>query len=267
MSVRVPSPRRLRAARALGVVLAVAALTVPVRADEAPAPMGTEARAHFDAASAAFASKDYAAAARSLEAARRAEPHPDVLYALGQALRLNGNCAGAVDAYRDFLRSKPPEAEAELATRQLQRCRVELARSAPPPERTAPIRQRTPKAPSTTLAAPARKRASWVPFTLATSGSVLLLASAAMAAAAELRSSATGDASTLGAYRDARDDAELLRPLAIGGVVGGAALLLAAWGFAARTASTEPTQPRSERAGSHGVSFRWVAPLKLEAVW
>jgi hypothetical protein len=114
------------------------------------------ARAHLEAGLRHFEAADYAAAIREFEAGYRLEPHADFLYALGQAQRLGGKCRDAVSSYRAFLRSTPPEEEADLARSNLEKCEATLreedearqrATSASPPLRPPPQQASPPPPP------------------------------------------------------------------------------------------------------------------------
>ncbi len=80
---------------------------------------------------------DYASAARDFRAAYEIEAEGELLYALGQSLRLAGDCAGAIDAYQDFLITGPDPAQAGAAREKIDVCRHVLA-PLPPPQAAAP---------------------------------------------------------------------------------------------------------------------------------
>ena len=79
----------------------------------------------------------YAEAARAFRAAYEIAADPELLYALGQSLRLAGDCAGAIDAYQDFLITGPAAEQASAAREKIEVCRQVLA---PLPEPPAPVR-------------------------------------------------------------------------------------------------------------------------------
>lgn len=93
-----------------------------------------DAKAKLQEAQAAFKSEDYDAAAAAVEAAYIIEPNPMLLYPWAQAERSRGNCAAAVELYRRFLDSNPPEAAATPARENMERCEEQLAAEAPEPE-------------------------------------------------------------------------------------------------------------------------------------
>ena len=95
----------------------------------------------------------YAEAARDFRASYEIEPHPELLYALGQSLRLAGDCTGAIDAYQDFLITGPDDAQATAAREKIQACRQILwpepepePAPAPAPRIAEPIAQPAPPA-------------------------------------------------------------------------------------------------------------------------
>lgn len=71
----------------------------------------------------------YAEAAREFRAAHALAPDPEMLYALGQALRLSGDCAGAIEAYEAFLEGVQRPDQASAAREKIEFCRAQL-----PPE-------------------------------------------------------------------------------------------------------------------------------------
>lgn len=114
------------------------------------------------AALAEYQAGDYAAAARDFRASYDLDPDPELLYALGQALRLSGDCAGAIEAYSDFLIRLPDDAQASAAREKIQTCEAILAPPAPAkPAANPPRPAHRPIA--LPLAPPARpSRGSWL---------------------------------------------------------------------------------------------------------
>ncbi|HEU5058851.1 MAG TPA: hypothetical protein VFU21_20095 [Kofleriaceae bacterium] len=145
------------------ILLLLAAL-VGLSSAPAPADAGGErtARRLKRSALAHYRDGDYESAARDFRAAYEIEADPELLYALGQALRLAGDCAGAIDAYQDFLITDPDEQQAAAAREKIEVCRQVVApAAAPPPPR--PARRRAIARPLPAPAAPARRPArSWV---------------------------------------------------------------------------------------------------------
>ena len=78
-----------------------------------------------------YATQRYAEAIEELKAGYQLDPHPDFLYAIGQAERLRGDCKAATEAYRAYLRTEPPVLESTRAREQIERCEPQLAPSMP----------------------------------------------------------------------------------------------------------------------------------------
>lgn len=90
-----------------------------------------EAQAKFQEAQNAFAEEDFAAAAKAVEAAYLIEPKPMLLYPWAQAERSQGNCEAAVQLYRRFLDTNPPDQFVGPATENMNRCQEEIDAAAP----------------------------------------------------------------------------------------------------------------------------------------
>jgi tetratricopeptide (TPR) repeat protein len=86
------------------------------------------AEQHLRAGTAAFDRQEYDLAITELKASYAEIPNPSLLYALGQAYRMSGDCAQAVEAYRAFIASNPAEKQREAAVSNIERCE----KSAPP---------------------------------------------------------------------------------------------------------------------------------------
>jgi tetratricopeptide (TPR) repeat protein len=115
-------------ARAVIVSLALAAA--------APALAAPSAQELLDRGLRSYAVGKYADAIASFRAGYELEARPEFLYALGQALRMNGDCRAAIAAYKAFLRTTPHENAALGASQNVERCERELA-AAPQPAPTA----------------------------------------------------------------------------------------------------------------------------------
>jgi tetratricopeptide (TPR) repeat protein len=111
----------------LAAIAIAFALAAPAAALADPRPMVEEAHREFERGQDQFAEGDYAGAIASYEVGFAIDPHPDFLYARGQALRLSGDCAGAIEAYHGFLASSPPDTEAKVTRFNIARCERELA--------------------------------------------------------------------------------------------------------------------------------------------
>ena len=113
----------------------VAFLVAPARGE--PRPMVETARKELDRARALFDAGDYKGAIAALDAGFAIDPHPDFLYARGQAQRKIGDCPGAIASFRAFLASDPPVRAAEAARTNIERCQ-DAAPEPKPAESTGP---------------------------------------------------------------------------------------------------------------------------------
>jgi tetratricopeptide (TPR) repeat protein len=77
-----------------------------------------------------YARGEYARAADAFKAAYLAEPKPELLYAIGQALRLAGRCGEALEHYGQYLRTHPGPKQVISARENMKRC--ERAVASPP---------------------------------------------------------------------------------------------------------------------------------------
>jgi hypothetical protein len=127
--------KTVRPALLLLAILAVATSSVPPRAE---AGGDRSARRLRRSALAHYRDGDYADAARDFRAAYEIEAHAELLYALGQSLRLAGDCAGAIDAYQDFLVTGPEGEQASAAREKIEVCRQVLAPTTPAPASSTP---------------------------------------------------------------------------------------------------------------------------------
>jgi hypothetical protein len=137
--------------RPLASLVAAAALVAasPARAEDETPPQGSEKRAMDPAAERELErgeqlveAGDYSSAIASYEAGFAIDPHPLFLYFKGQAQRLNGDCAGAIQSYQGFLATSPSKKYLKAIRYNITRCEAELAagrgRDAPPPPRYRP---------------------------------------------------------------------------------------------------------------------------------
>lgn len=175
-----------------------------------------QARALSERARAAHARGDFARAIVAYRAAYAIAPSPGLLFNLGQAYRLAGDCAAAASYYRRYLAADGEPAARSLAATQLARVEVCVAAARPV---AAPVAVRA--------VAPAGGRGlRRAGLGLAGGGGVLVLASAALAfdahrAAAEVsRGYASGAAWPSLAAADARGRRS--SALATGAVITGA---------------------------------------------
>ena len=113
--------------RIILVIVLLLLAPAQARADRQARALKRAAMAHYNAGK-------FAEAAREFRAAHALAPDPELLYALGQSLRLAGDCAGAVAAYEEFLATSPPAKQAGAAREKVEACRSELAAQVPPPD-------------------------------------------------------------------------------------------------------------------------------------
>jgi len=198
-------------------VLFVMVLLGPVWAAAQPArtPPSERAKGHAAAAKRHFDAKQYDQAITELRAALRLDPKPGYLYALGQAQRLGGDCAGAIQSYDQFLNTLPPERQAENARENIARCEAELAaRPASQPAAGAPESQA-----AAVREAPPPRRAAWYTDVLgdALCGGGLVLAITGTAVWGAGRKAA-GKANSATSYDDYLANADGAAPMQRAGV-------------------------------------------------
>lgn len=122
----------------------------PAGAD-ARAAIPSPVRAHElrERATRAYDLQRYAEAAGLFASAYELDARPELLYAIGQAWRLGGDCVRAVRSYEAFLRSQPPARQVAITRAQIAACRAQRMPatqpasrphllSPPPPSRTVP---------------------------------------------------------------------------------------------------------------------------------
>jgi tetratricopeptide (TPR) repeat protein len=114
-------------------------------------PAGDEAQTRFDRGAALAAEQKYDEAAAEFRASYELRPRKESLFAWAQVLRLAGDCPGAVELYRKFLRSPElTQTQIEAAQLGIDRCETAPApKPVPPPPVAAP-----PPPPVTTVVAP-----------------------------------------------------------------------------------------------------------------
>jgi tetratricopeptide (TPR) repeat protein len=136
-----------------GVVLAAPGSPAPAQPDprlEAKR-LSASGQAHFDLG-------EYDAAIVDFKEAYRLFPSPGLLYNLGQAHRLKGDCGGALTMYRNYLRLEPDTVHREVVQKHIadmeacERSRKEAPEPATLPAPDAP--------PAQTLPAPRRRASS-----------------------------------------------------------------------------------------------------------
>jgi tetratricopeptide (TPR) repeat protein len=80
------------------------------------------AKPHVEAGVAAYGAGNYELAIREFHAAYAIDPHPTVLYAWAQSMRLGKRCADAIVLYRRYLATNPSEAQITAAQNGISRC-------------------------------------------------------------------------------------------------------------------------------------------------
>ena len=113
--------------------LLVALLFWSSRAEAEPRPVAAAAQTELDRARALFDAGDYTGSIAAIDAGFAIDPHPDFLYARGQAQRKLGDCTGAIASFRAFLASSPPERAAQAARTNIERCEAAAAAEPPAP--------------------------------------------------------------------------------------------------------------------------------------
>jgi tetratricopeptide (TPR) repeat protein len=111
--------------------LAAAALALVAAAPAARADDLAEARRHFEAGEAHYARGAWREAFASYEAAYRSAPLPDLLFNLGQCQRKLGDRERALELYRRFLESSPPQDKRHIVEELLRDLEAEPAPDAP----------------------------------------------------------------------------------------------------------------------------------------
>jgi tetratricopeptide (TPR) repeat protein len=107
-----------------------------------------QARGHFDAGQAHYERGDYAAAVQAFSEALRISKKPELLYNLAQAERLNGDCAAALQHYREFqtaARDAPADLSEKIA--EMERCVADAAKLDAGKEKSAPAAAALPPPP------------------------------------------------------------------------------------------------------------------------
>ena len=90
------------------------------------------AREHFDLGMRYSSEQRYDRAIAEFREAYARDPHPKILYTLGQVYRLANDCMRAIAAYTEFLQSNPASDLAQLTRDNMARCEATLQHSPPP---------------------------------------------------------------------------------------------------------------------------------------
>lgn len=181
------------------VPLPVIASVEPPAAPEVPPEItDAEARAHFSAGMKAWLADDLATAQRELEAAYAIDDAPVLLYAIGQLERLQGRCDRAREHFVAFLATDPPQAAAEDARANLERCGGAPTPEPPPPELVpAPIPDEPGPLPPP---APAPHRVDRVGLALTLVGSVVAAGGLGVFGASFAEQRRAGDAASIDGF-------------------------------------------------------------------
>lgn len=115
----------------ISVVIAVALMCELARADS---PMNPSAKEHLDKGLELYRTGDYDGATAAFRLGYAIDARPEFLYALAQAKRMSGDCHSAVGLYEQFLGTSPSELQADVARRNIERCKA----AEPPPEMQVP---------------------------------------------------------------------------------------------------------------------------------
>jgi len=236
-------------------VLLLVLHAAPVYADTptfTPPAKSAKAQARFRRAEKLFDGKRYDEAAVEFAAAYELDPDAKfLLFNLAVARRLAGKCEQAIDAYRDFLAAKPPDAQAKKAIAGIERCGGTVKPPEPavqePPPQPPPVEEKPPPpviqpAPPPGPAEPRRVvvHVPWYRDTLgdvlAGSGVVVGLVSTFFFAEAHSRASHSFTPSSVNDFLQSRTDAVSLQGLGvITGVVAGALLISGGVRYATRS--------------------------------
>lgn len=79
----------------------------------------------------AFAEGKYAEAIAAFRAANALQADPKLIYAIAQAQRMAGDCAGAIVSYEEFIKTNADEKLVEYSTANIARCKEQLASGKP----------------------------------------------------------------------------------------------------------------------------------------
>ncbi len=124
----------------------------------ARADRSTEARQHFEQATAHFAVGEFAEAATEYQIAYKLKPDPALLYNAAQSYRLANNPEKAIILYKNYLQLYPNEPNAEDVRRQIVKLKDALAASesakTSPPTGTTEPKQLPPGLPAEAAVAP-----------------------------------------------------------------------------------------------------------------
>ena len=201
--------------RALPILVCLA-LAGPALADDK-----SDAAARYEKGIELYTAKEYAKAIGELKAAYDLDARPEYLYALAQAVRLSGNCVGALPLYKEFLDKDPPPELAAPARDLVKLCEEAIK----PPEAPAPA---APAAPEKAPPPPDDRRAWWkdpIGGALVGTGSIALGVGVTFWILSSSSQKDAEDAETYQDYKDHIEKAQSRRTIAIASLVAGTALV------------------------------------------
>ena len=120
--------------RALIIAIACALTGSPAAADPAD-----DAKAHMQAAAAAYKEGRFEDTLLELNKAYALDPKPELHYSIGQVYIKLGRCDDAILAYESFLASKPSPERADLANQAIATCKAQQAAAPPPTPEVTPV--------------------------------------------------------------------------------------------------------------------------------
>ena len=245
-----------RAALALAAIAATLGTARGQGRDMAP-----EARAHLERGLRAYADREWDDAIEELRAGYQIDPHPDFLFPWAQALRLSGDCAGALPLYRRALAQASQEDRADIE-RLIAGCQAEVDRE-PPAAREPRARRSTRRVRLEPRSAETPERSPWYTDRLggglAIGGAIGLAAGTTFLVAARRAETDADSAATLDDFVAARDQADqrrLVGAVALGAGAGLAALAVLRYAWVARGSEREPTLVVTPTAGGAAIGVR-----------
>jgi tetratricopeptide (TPR) repeat protein len=224
----------------------LALLLVTFIARDARADATADAAAHAEAGKKAFADEHFAEAITEFRAANALRADPKLLYAIAQAQRMAGDCAGAIESYQAFLATKPDAKLSEYSEANIARCKEDLARAPkqpppePPPEPAKlPPKQPPPEPPITALTTPPTPTPAdhggrswtrdWIGHALVVGGVASVSVGAFLVVTGRNAASKANDASDYASFLEARDAASSAltkQRIGIGAAIVGAGLIV-----------------------------------------
>src|SRR5688572_23646098 len=108
------------------VILAILCLAAPAAADTAG-----DAANHAANGKKFFAEGKYTDAIREFRESNRLVPDPKLLYAIAQAQRMAGDCAGAIVTYEAVIKTKADKKLIEYSQANITRCKEQIAKDPP----------------------------------------------------------------------------------------------------------------------------------------